>query len=205
METPLTATARIDFVYTINTLPHHLVHYCEWDGSTSTPTLARNGGGAAIALQDAADSITAAMSQIFSQDDDQNVDFTLQERSGSVWLDRVFGTSHMDTDWTNVRIPASQMTLVLRDTEFKFLRVVYLESAQPLPYHFSSMGSNTGPLHTFSTRLWSTAYAYNSPSESATNAWDWVKSRGDNFLNSSAFVGITGDFNDKVRRARGLT
>lgn len=205
MATPLTAVNRIDFVYVIDGLTHHNVRYCDWDGSTSSPTLARNGGGSAITLQDAADAWANALAQVLAVGDAQTASYTLQEYSSGAWLDRVFGTTDIDSDWTNPRIPASQITLVLRDTDFKFIRMQVFESAQPMPYHFSALGSNTGPLHTFSSRLWNMCYNFDSAGEAGLNCWDWVKSRGNNFLATTAFVGVTGDFNDKVRRARGLT
>jgi len=93
---------------------------------------------------------------------------------------------------------ASQVTYVLRDTAFKFVRAIWLECNQGYVGHSPNGSGISGVLTGLSDE-----YTGVNPTVSAP--YRWQKSRGDRFLAATnAVAGLTLDLNDKLKRRRGL-
>jgi hypothetical protein len=196
MAQPLVATSRITIPYTVDGQPHKARAYCSQSGvvvggfiqidSRITPS--------AIGWNDATMQWQSRLQQILPNTTVFGAAL-LEERSGVVWnpLDvlALTGTG------TNSTKPASQITTVLRDAAFFKVKAVLLDTNQQPTNHYGSPVTGVTDLDTYLVGY--------SASIIPEDPFYWQKSRGDRFLISSPFVGLTTDFNDRVRRARGLT
>lgn len=145
--------------------------------------------------EDAAQGFADLLS-FFLDDTAQLGDAVLEKFDGSVWntLDVETVTNSLGAGAT---YPASQDTIVLRDTALKKLKIVILEgNTQPL-YHtksFTTFDSGYGAAH---DRI----------DPETANGGDfavWAVSHRGLYLNTAPFVGFTVATNRKVRRRRGL-
>jgi hypothetical protein len=157
-----------------------------------------NAGGTCT-VQQAADGFGAGFVPMYRDTDLTSCVARLQQKSGFNWLTRDTKTVNGTPATTGTTVPASQNTLVLRDLPGNVAKIIALETTVPLPFHVTSPGSIPARLIGF----------YNEFSEDSGSGTyrpsKWVVSRGDNALQDEPLIGATGDFNDKLRRARGLT
>lgn len=198
MAEPLVAEGRIVFAYTVDGLTHEIRAYVrnpQESGGTwfiNSRTLDEND----LDWEDAADGLFASASYPIG-DDVTFPDMELQIRDGVVW-NLVATHTGASSNTSGAHKPGAQCTLVLRDTAFKKVKVVVEEPNTASPYHFLSVAAATGILDDFSKQY--------TPSATVTNApYHWQVSRGNRYLNTSSFVGLTGSLNRRVRRRRGLT
>ena len=92
---------------------------------------------------------------------------------------------------------ASQSTLVLRDTSFNKVKVEVMEAGTPTPFHTTSKTGGNATVDLF--------VSYFTADHGNTNdPYNWMVGRGNQYLNTSPFVGWTTTYNRKLRRARGL-
>lgn len=124
-------------------------------------------------------------------------DAYLESRSGLIWTTLAFHTCGLNNA-LGTYAPGTQQTMVFRDTAGYKVKIIALEGNLNAPYHNGSYSSLT------STQLalikqFTAAYTL-------TNApYLWMVSRGNRYLNSASYVGLTIALNRKVRRRRGLT
>lgn len=197
MSSPLVATARIDLQYTVSTLPHHFRAYVKdlTVAGSSWTVAQRPSLGAAIDWADAAQGIwdtIRALMPVGSTADSA----TLQSRSGTIWTP-LASYSPTGAVSANTYSPAQQMTLTLRDTGFKKVRVIFLEQTFAIPIHYPSYGGLSGDVLTFAKQFTTNRTVTNAP-------FEWQVSRSEDYLADFSFVALTTDLNDKVRRARNL-
>jgi hypothetical protein len=197
MATPLTATHRMDVSYFVSGELHHRHEYCK-KGTTlfaGHPSVVLNDGTTEIDWRDAAQRLTDKIGNWSLMDAHPTV--ALEERSGSVWNPVDFYTSTTLAE-TGTLAPASQLTVVLRDTSFEKLRVTLMEGRTGYVGHSpSGLGINT--------EIDNVVAAWTTPGSDDFNPFNWAKSRGDRYLLSSGTcAGATLDLNDKLKRRRGL-
>lgn len=196
MPSTLTATHRIVAKWQNSGLEHVQRAYCE----LGTPIggvqqLVSRDGVSPIPVPDAYQGMFDALSAILA-DTDAAISFSLEERTGLIWNPLDFDSIPPFTGRTLV--PASQFTLVLRDTAFIKIRVVVLETAEGYVGHSASgLGINANT-DDFTNN-------YNGNTGVGTEPFFWQKSLVDNFILAGGSVaGGTYDLNDRAKRDRGL-
>lgn len=196
MPTPLVATYRIVTQYTVSSLVHVQHSYCQPDTvDGDDTTLVPRDGGAAILWSDAADKQWANAFTYWVVADDGAV-ATLEHRVGSIWNPVAFHT--LTGGGGGSLAAASQLTVVMRDTSFKKLRLTLMEGNTGYVGHSASGVGMPGDID-------SLIYAFTTPVDDRACPGNWVKSRSNLFLLESGTVaGATLDLNDKLKRARGL-
>lgn len=196
MPSTLTATHRIVAKWQNTGLEHVARAYCK----RGTPIVGieqvvHRDGSSPIPITDAYQGMFNALSAIVA-DTDADISFSLEERTGLLWNPLDFGSIPPITGRTLV--PASQFTLVLRDTAFVKIRVVVLETAEQYVGHSASgtgINANTNDF----------VNSYNNVSMSGIEPYFWQKSLVDNYILASGSVaGGTYDLNDRAKRDRGL-
>jgi hypothetical protein len=91
---------------------------------------------------------------------------------------------------------AEEATYVIRDTAFKKIRVILLETTQGYLGHSNTGMGVTGSFDVVTPYL-------NGATPVATSPWNWQVSRGNRyFLAAGAIAGLTLDQNRKLKRAR---
>jgi len=197
MPVPLIATWRMHIEYQVLSLTHTLNMYCSADLVSGDYVINLNAGGTCT-VQQAADGFGAGFVPMYRDTDLISCVAQLQEKSGFSWLTRDVKTVNGTPATTGATVLASQNTLVLRDISSHIGKIIALETTVGLPFHVTSPGSIPARLIGF----------YNEFSEDSGSGTyrpaKWVVTRGDNALQDEPLIGATGDFNDKVRRARGL-
>lgn len=196
MAQPLLATLRITLPYSINTVAHKIRGYASSAAVAGDATiLERRSGVYTLPWTNQA----TQWANILSNGLPASTDFgapVLEQRVGTVW--NVISVAPVPTPTlAGTFAPASQFTLVLRDLAFFKLKVILLDTNVTPPYHTVSTTGSPGSLNSLVAGYLSGGLA--------DNPYDWQKSRGDRFMAVNPFVGVTGDINDKIRRARGLT
>lgn len=197
MAVPYLAEARAHFIYQVASLTHTMNIPCNISVTGGVYTIDANAGGA-IGVQAAADAVGGDLAPLFSDDDFGGMTMELQEKVGLSWVTRDTVTPAGTASASVVTVQASQLTLVLRDISNHLAKIILLETVATLPYHYTSVGALAGNLLDF-YKLFSVTSG-----TVANRPAYWMVSRGDNALMDQPLVGVTGDLNDKVRRARGL-
>jgi len=197
MSVPLLATFRMRFSYIVMGLTHTMNIFCAASVTGGVYSINANAGGA-IGVQDAADAVGGKMAPLFLDADLTSFTYQLQERSGGTYITRQTGTPAGTPAATGTTRQASQCTFVLRDISNHFGKVILLETILPAPYHIISRADIDEPLKAFYD-----LFSVTSGTVANRPAY-WAVTRGDNAYMSEPLVGMTGDLNDKVRRARGL-
>ncbi len=197
MSQPLLATKRITLNYEVNSVTHKARAYVSGSGVfiSGTEAIDTRVTPSSMRWSDAADGMAAAIGNILPGTGIVG-NAILEDLVSGVWVPVDTHATSIVTSGTVVL--ASQMTLVLNDSAFKKVRVTVLDAAIPLPYHNVSLPTASAALDT-------TVGEYG-PAHAGTFApYLWQKSRGNRFLAVGPLVGVTGDFNDKLRRRRGLS
>jgi len=197
MAVPLIATWRMHIIYQVLGLVHELNMYCDADLVSGSYVINLLAGGTCT-VQQAADGFGAGFVPMYRDTDITSCVALLQQKSGFNWLTRDTKTVNGTPATTGTTVLASQNTLVLRDLPGNVAKIIALETTVPLPFHITSPGSIPARLIDFYN-----VYSKDSGSGTYRPAL-WMVSRGDNALQDEPLIGATGDFNDKVRRARGL-
>lgn len=122
---------------------------------------------------------------------------TLETLVGIVWQPVAIATGTGVGQATGLK-PASQLTVVIRDTAFKFMRYVIMEHSGGYIGH-----SNTGyGLNTLTDLLMD---GITGDDADPAGLYQWMKSRGNRYiLGTGAIAGATFDLNDKIKRTRHL-
>jgi hypothetical protein len=197
MATTLVAAARILIPYTITGLSHKIYHYvrnAQVGGSTykiNTRTTDAND----LNWEDAADGFAATLTAILISSTTFGA-ASLELRSGSVWNPVSFHTLSAVGGSSFARA-AGQLTVTLRDTLFRKVKVVVMESSQLPVFKTRSPTGGDSELDTFIQQYLSTYTVTNAP-------YKWMVGRGNTYVNTSPFVSASADYNDKLRRARGV-
>jgi len=199
MSTPLVATHRIEFQYTVDGNLHKNRRYVGLGASStpSVPTIQLRAPLTDQALSVVADGFWNAISSDYKASQTTFGDAILQELSGSAWLPYAVYTTAVTPTGTSVYIPAGQVTWTMRDSGFHKVRYIFLESDGPvgrkttLPYSGLIMNAPVG--HSL---LGTTSGA------PVGDIWNW--SRGRSNLYMSSLIAEVSDLNDKLRRARGI-
>lgn len=197
MATPLVAAYRITLNYTVAGLAHKWRGYCKPNAVGAQPWSLITFNSLFVDTWVA--SIQALWSQLC------NFAFTTDVAPATAQLEQNLGLLWVPLDFTlltgsGTNTPpatlAQQYTAVVRDTAFRKMRVVLLETAMPYLGH-SSSGVGLGTLSDNTTQAWSGAIT------SAAYPFQWQISRGGNYiLRAGAIAGVTFDQNRKLKRAR---
>lgn len=199
--TALVATHRITVSYADASQVHVIRAYCKPANMSATPpTIHHRNGSTTFSWVLAAQHLFSMIANILDND---------FSPGGALLEENVVGT---DT-WTVVdtasltgtgalgsgTLPASQYTLVVRDTEFRKIRVVVLDTAKHYTGHSASgLGIDTDTD--------TVANEYNGANASDDDSpYNWQVSRKNLFVKAvGAVAGGTYDLNDRVKRDRGL-
>lgn len=124
-------------------------------------------------------------------------DTLLELRTGSVWNPAASytftGTNHaIGALW-----PASQLTVVLRDTMFRKVKVEILDTNQNALQHDATLTGGSAQMDSLLQQCSSGATLPGAP-------YSCLVGRGNTFLNTNPLVSWTIAHNRKLRRARGL-
>lgn len=197
MAQPFNATYRITVPYTVTGVPHKLRFYVKSTGAVS-------GGNILIVNRTAGTDVWQDIIQAFYDEVlSWAYSFTetamgtalLEKFDGLLWLPQQAYTGVLTTHGVAAPVYASQNTLVLRDTSFDQIKIVYLEASAPIPYH-SASAPGSGIPQSLSAAFLSAV--------SVNSMYNYVVSRSNDYIAASGgFVGLTGTLNRKVRRRRG--
>lgn len=198
MSEPLVAAGRITLPITIDGVLHKLRLYCTdpaliggvWKIST------RNAGPDDLAWTAAAARFVYRVTPAYWGSAILG-DVYLESRSGLLWTTIATDTIAM-TGGGSAEGKGIQVTWVFRDTAFKKVKMVMEEPQSLALAHFTSVSSVTGGFGTCLAGFLSTA-------TDPADPYFWMCSRGNRYLNSTPFVGLTFATNRKMRRRRGLT
>lgn len=200
MTTALSATGRITIPITVIGFTHKLRVYCR------NPTVA----GATFNINSRATDSNDTDWEAAAHDLQQTVsylyqagttygDAILEHYSGGVWSVLATKTESITDHGSGTNSIGNQITMVLRDLLFHKVKVVILEGFSATLFHYSSYPSiGAGAVQNFVKEFTSNKTLTNAP-------YNWMVGRGNQYLNTSPFVGLTGTSNRRVRRRRGLT
>lgn len=199
MSTPLSATGRIVIPYTVSNLLHQAHFYVR------NPTLvgsvyqinSRATDANDTLWTDAADGLVESMSYLLPATVTAFSDAVLQIISGTIWNPVSTFTPTATLHLSGSYHPGEQGTLVLRDVNFKKVKVVMMEGNQTIPWHWVDLASMTTEAANFAKQFTSSYTVSHAP-------YLWMVGRGDQYLRTSSLVGFTIALNRKIRRARGI-
>lgn len=196
MTTTLTATHRIFTQWINDGIIHDSIAYCERGTDIAgIPYLKDRDGVTELPWTDAIAQLRVALQSVVGNTF-AGLSHQLEERSGSLWFPVAFGTTLALSG--GPAQPASQFTLVLRDTSFLKIRVTLLECIHGYVGHSNTGLGINGAIDDFVGN-------YNGDGGGSDMPYRWQKSRGNNFiLGVGSVAGGTLDLNDKMKRRRGL-
>src|SRR3974390_3220526 len=145
MAQPLTATHRLEIDYTQSGKLHKLRQYCAavpWVITPGDYALTTRTGATPIEAAVAAQAIAVALGNLFATTIGA-MNFTLAVRAGGIFNPIQFGPLVASGTYGSY-VPAGQVTMVLRDTAVFKLKVIVLESGDPVGFHTTALsGLNT--------------------------------------------------------------
>lgn len=194
--TPLTATHRLQMQYVITGFTHTIHAYCERGADIlGAKQLVDRDGILPLPFQDVAQEWWADVSLNLGEDVPPPV-VLLQERSGLLWLP-IDSFTPTGTGGSDPSTLANQLTVVVRDTDFRKIRITVLETINGYVGHSPSGRGIDANIDAFCD-------AIDGVDTDIHAIYRWQKSRGDNFiLATGAIAGATLDLNDKLKRGRG--
>lgn len=194
MSTILTASWRISVPYTVTGQNHKVHAYARI--ATTTPSFALRHRDLSTNLdwEDCADQFVRYFADGFLSSAATFGTVLLEQLSGGLWLPQA--THAVSSTQTGTTVPASQVTCVLRDTAFKKIRLVALDTKYQPPLKWANMPTAT----VIDDNLveWTSDYT------DTASPFLWQVGRSNNFLQADPVAGISVDLNDKLRRARGI-
>lgn len=198
MSTPLAAVSRLDFRYRSYSRQHRLSTYVAYNNVLGAHQLNDRDGITTILWTLAAQYLWDKVRAIYDGTNTPSAaSVTLLDRVGTLWhVTDVAALTGIGSGGGQNQA-AQQFTWVLRDTAFKKLRFITLESNGGYLYHTDDgCGAGAGT-DAISNML-------NGVDTNANAPFRWMKSRGDHFLAASGTIaGFTADLNDKIKRAAG--
>lgn len=199
MSTPLTAVSKLEFKYDIRGFTHRINMYMAYNNILGQHQMNDRDGITTVLWTVGAQYIWDLLRVLYTTMDlTVGAQLSLFDRSGLFWnLVDVAQLTGVGTLGSGVAV-AHQATWVLRDTAFKKLRFVVLETLAAYVGH-SQDGTTLGtPFNNVTGSLSGGDVSANAP-------YRWMKSRGNRFLAATGVVaGLTFDVNDKLKRRRGL-
>lgn len=194
----VTGMGRIVVPYTVDGLTHKVRFYARnpqaVGGSFNVNSRALDNND--IVWTAALARVTLAMSNIMPSGAVWGSAF-LEKFDGSVWNALAFSTP-TDAMTGSGYQKATQLTMVLRDTAGKKLKVVWLEMTKVAPVHFTSPTGGDVDMDALIA-------PFVAGGGNASDPYNWQVSHRNLYVNTSPFVGMTITLNRKVRRRRGLT
>src|ERR1700690_2054711 len=198
MATPLVPTTKIQWVYTVSGVPHKLVTLVNATLIGGVWNLLDRDLVTTHTLADAMSGINPAFQAISGSDWDTGITGTLFQLSGIVWNPMSVVTDTI-TPAGGTGILGSQMTMVLRDINFKQVKVLVMEGTCAVGKHYNSQSAIEAAVGDF-------AKAFDGTGVTAHKPYLWVVCRsGGHLIGGSPWIGVTTDFNNKLRRRRGLS
>lgn len=201
MAQPLTAEYRLTLHYTVATLPHKQVTYCEASPSilaTSGYFLFDRSGLATIDAGDAAQSWWSAFNNILNTTVAAE-NWQLEQRTGVVWNEVTAGTLTGAGGSSDAIQNTSQVTISCKTSDVNRIRVIILEQSRLT----SNSGKNFGSagLTAINAAL---SDAMTGADSDASGFFQWARSRNKKELHATQpIISIVFDLNDRIRRARG--
>lgn len=198
MPQPFTATKRIHWQYTIGGLTHDAHLFCKGVGGSAGSHTLTYRDASVVAVQIAVNNLATTWSQLMPTGFAFS-DFKLESLVGVSWTLLDAYTPTFTDGSAGSSAVASQVTMVLRDTNPFPIKVVLLEGNVAPPQHYVNEPSvPIGAQRNFVDLF--THFGVN-----ANRPFEWVVSRAENYIAASGeFVGITTTLNRRVRRDRGL-
>lgn len=199
MAQDLIATGRIVQPYTVDGQPHRFVAYVrniQFSGGNyfiNSRTLDDNDTD----WEDAAEGLFQALSYLMSGTLTSNADAGLEEKVDEQWNPLAFYTPVTSNAAGSYKV-ATQSTVVLRDTAFKKMKIIQMETTEAAPQHFTQIAGGDTAYDNY-IKQWTSGATVPTP------PFSWQVSRGNRYINTAPFVGATVALNRKIRRARGLT
>ncbi len=198
MSQPLIATGRLLWTYTYSGITHKLIAYVRnvqaVGGSWNINSRTTDANDLLWTL--AAEALEQSVSYLLANSV-AGGDVLLQTLAAGVW-NTLATYSPVTSHAVGTTVPVAQSTMVLRDTNFKKVKVVVMEPNQAAPQHWVSPLGGDANMDNFTKQWMSTFTVSNAP-------YNWQVGRGNQYLSTSPFIGITVTLNKKLRRARGYT
>lgn len=195
MATPLTAQWRVTIPYLVQGRNHKVRFYVNDATVGGTTYQIPDRTAVLMNWETGVDSFIVSLGNIMSSGDTVGTCLLEQLVSG-IWQLRATHTPGTFTV-TGSYVPSSQATLVLRDTNFKKLKVVILDTGVQPPEHAVTVSGCDSQSQFFVTE-------FTSAGAGAQPPYKWVVSRSKAYIDPAGFVGYTVALNRKIRRARGL-
>lgn len=201
MATPLSATYRITAVSNVLGIDHKIRAYVKSTGAVVS-------GTTQIIYRDASThdwtvAITQMIKRIYAYYGTDNTDPSLpaqlEQFGGGVWNPVEFATL-TESAPSGTLLPATETLITVRDTAFKKIRVDILETKiGPSTRIGSDPGGSLGV-------VWKAWAGGNVDSGNTDDPFHWQVSRGNDYIAATGgVVGIVNGYNDKMRRARGMS
>lgn len=198
MSTPLTATYRVTFNYTVDGLHHKMRTYLgvaasgDVTGFNVVDRLAVGTLGLSVAM----DALWTLFKPLYSAAHTTLDQAVLEQHVGIAWLPVATYQTAIVATGGALPTPAAQMTMSMRDTAFHKVRNLTLESEVTIPLKTSIPAGFGAPF-----TAWANGFTQVQPFANSS-PWLWVRGRSNLYLGS--FVSMVTDANDKLRRARGI-
>ncbi len=199
MSQPLLATARLEFLYVVNSFNHRLNTYMAYNDVLGQHQMNDRDGITTVLWTLGAQYLWDKVRGVYSAAGlPAAAQVSLFSRSGSIWnLIDVAALTGIGSGSGTVAL-ANQSTWVVRDTAFKKIRFVLLEDLYGYAFHVQNGISGSAPLDDVTKMI-------NGTDTNASAPFRWMKSRGDRFIAATGSIaGLTQDLNDRLKRARGL-
>jgi hypothetical protein len=196
MATPLTATYRLHIPYISQGRAHVQHQYVRIATLTPTITLRARDGVTETLWTDVVDGIVPGIAETLPAGSSFGA-VTLENLAGVVWNPIASYTAAAPVV-AGTAFPATQLTVVMRTTTFKKIRLQVMDLKYAAPGHWIDRTLAPGGVVGYLSR-------YDGLVASGTDAWFYAVGRDNSYLQTSPFAGITIDLNDKLRRAAGLT
>jgi hypothetical protein len=196
MSTPLSASYRIDFPYTVSGFTHHSRHYLSatpGSGVSGYDAILRD-GTTGVDCTTIADAYWAHVGVLFKSSETIFGQPTLEHLSGISWLPiAVLPTVNQPTA-SSAYVPAEQLSVTLRDSAFHKVRDIILEANESAGMRVIPPGGDA----------WSTFFDYYSVpgGGGSTHGYNWMRGRSNLYVTS--VVSLVTDLNNKLRRRRGI-
>ena len=195
MSTPLVPNWRVTIPYTVSGRTHKMRFYTGDavldSGTYKIPDRTAVSFDWSLGLT----SVIGNMANIMSGGDSVGQP-SLEELVGGIWQTRAV-TAAPTFSPTGAPVLSSQMTLVLRDTNFKQIKVVVLDTGLQPPAHAVSLAGVDTAGAFFVTEFMPTHGDAHSP-------YTWIVGRSGAYLSTAPFIGYTLALNRRIRRVRGL-
>jgi hypothetical protein len=197
--TPITASHRVTFLYTVAGLQHHQRNYCTAIASADPTGYDLVGvqipGG--VPLSTVADPLFTKLAPFYKNNNCTLDGLILEHRSGTTWIFDASTPTAAGPAVGSGNVLASGFCLSGKDTTNQNFPVYFYEGIESGPVKSNSFGALSGAEQALIDAYWNTGGG-----GVAVDPWNWRLSRGT--AHPQRWLALVVDSNEKLRRLRRL-